>query len=82
MFAEYIKDRFPRRGCGHILGLFKQLIQEYVRTPEPDFAQSLSTKNYSVYLSLSKDNFVVHNFRCQTSYVIHLPDPDHLIVRF
>ena len=34
MFAEYIKDRFPRRGCGHILGLFKQLIQDYVCTPE------------------------------------------------
>ena len=33
MFAEYIKDRFPRRGCGHILGLFKQLIQDYVCPP-------------------------------------------------
>ena len=33
MFAKYIKDRFPRRGCGHILGLFKQLIQDYVCTP-------------------------------------------------
>lgn len=62
--------------------MFAEYIKDRFPHPEPDFAQSLSTKNYSAYLSLSKDNFVVHNFRCQTSYVIHLPDPDHLIVRF